>query len=424
MNNTATVLEAAVSCPIRAAAELDAPTFERIRRTLMLDHCKWDSQVGDVTTLAAFPLVISATEWRSLAAWAEQLSAELFDIEQYLLHAPHLQRTLNVPAVVREIFEDAPDAASPAAARVMRFDFHYTPSGWQISEVNSDVPGGFSEASSFTALMAQAYPHLRVCGDPVSRWADALLATSAGAPIALLSAPGYMEDQQILAYLRQALASRGCAGYLCEPSQLRWEDGRASLRSNYYSGPLGAVVRFYQGEWLANLPERTGWRKLFAGAETPVANPGSALLTESKRLPLIFDDLPDSISTSACRRFFPETRDPRDVNWEDDAAWLLKTAFCNTGDTVAIRELLPASKWNEVVRDVRRSPHDWLAQRRFETVAVVSPLGPIYPCIGVYTINAKAAGVYARISTQPIIDFTAIDAALLVEEEEGVLHTR
>ena len=148
-----------------------------------------------------------------------------------------------------------------------------------------------------------------------------------------------------------------------------------------------------------------------------MGNPGSALLTESKRLPLIFDQLPMDVDTTACREFFPETHDPRYVNWEFDPNWLLKTAFCNTGDTVAMRELLHATKWAEVVRDVRRLPDTWLAQRRFETVAIDSPLGLIYPCIGVYTINRRTVGVYARISTQPLIDFTAIDAALLIESE-------
>ncbi len=403
--------------PLSVRPSLDAVAFERIRRSLMLNHCKWDCQVGDVTTLAPFPLVITADDWKFLENSAERLTAELLEIESVLLREPRLQRMLNLPASVREIFENAAIPASPAAARVMRFDFHFTPTGWQISEVNSDVPGGFSEASSFTALMAQSYAGLRVCGDPISNWADALIVSSGGTPIALLSAPGFMEDQQILAYLRQTLASRGCASYLCEPAQLVWRNGRASLNSNYYGGPLGAIVRFYQGEWLAQLPERSGWRQLFAGATTPVGNPGSALLTESKRLPLIFDQLPMDVDTSACRQFFPETHDPRDVNWEFDPNWLLKTAFCNTGDTVAMRELLPESKWAEVGRDVRREPDTWLAQRRFETVAVDSPLGLIYPCIGVYTINGKAAGVYARIATQPVIDFSAIDTALLIEAE-------
>jgi len=39
----------------------------------------------------------------------------------------------------------------------MRFDFHWTTEGFRISEVNADVPGGFSESSAFPALMAPSF---------------------------------------------------------------------------------------------------------------------------------------------------------------------------------------------------------------------------------------------------------------------------
>jgi hypothetical protein len=44
---------------------------------------------------------------------------------------------------------------TPAAARVLRFDFHWTDQGWKISEVNSDVPGGYCEASDLPRLMVR-----------------------------------------------------------------------------------------------------------------------------------------------------------------------------------------------------------------------------------------------------------------------------
>jgi hypothetical protein len=157
---------------------------------------------------------------------------------------------------------------------------------------------------------------------------------------------------------------------------------------------------------------------LLVGGKTPVGNPGSAILTESKRFPLVWDQLRTPLPT--WRRFLPDTRDPRDAPWRTDDAWLLKTAYCNTGDTVSIRGILSARNWRSVRRSVFFCPCDWIAQRRFDVLPVDSPNGPIYPCVGVYTIDGRAAGAYARYSTGRVIDYTAVDAALLLDaEDEG-----
>src|SRR5580765_2771509 len=61
---------------IRAGGALDAKTFLAIRRKAALEGCKWDIQVGDVTTLASFPLIINRSVWDQLARWAEHLAEE------------------------------------------------------------------------------------------------------------------------------------------------------------------------------------------------------------------------------------------------------------------------------------------------------------------------------------------------------------
>jgi hypothetical protein len=67
--------------------------------------------------------------------------------------------------------------------------------------VNSDVPGGFAEASLFTRLMAAHVQDFVPAGSPIDSWADAIAgAAETRRPIALLSAPGFMEDHQILIY--------------------------------------------------------------------------------------------------------------------------------------------------------------------------------------------------------------------------------
>ena len=400
-------LQSAPSVPFSAGAPLPPVVFAPIRRRTQLEACKWDVQVGDVATLAEFPLLMPGAVWRELADTAERLSAETFAAEAELQRRPELLGKLGLPRAVRRVLASS-EALSPTAARTLRFDFHWTTEGWRLSEVNSDVPGGFAEASLFTRLSAEARG-LAPAGDPIAAWADALARAACGRLVALLSAPGFLEDHQILIYLARQLAARACPARLASPRQLEWRDGTASLAGE----PAGAVVRFYQGEWLARLPARH-WAPLFRGGRTPIANPGVATLCESKRFPLVWDALRAPLPT--WRAFLPETRAPRQAPWRRSDAWLVKSAYSNTGDTVSMRDQLPARVWRRVVWEVRSSPNNWVAQRRFESVPVSTPRGAMHACIGVYTIDGRAAGAYARLAPKPLIDFAAVDCALLVTD--------
>jgi glutathionylspermidine synthase len=342
------------------------------------------------------------------------LARELVEVEQAALERPEVLRELGLPRRLVGLLRRGP--LTPGAARVMRFDFHATGEGWRISEVNSDVPGGYTEASSFTRLMGQACGY-EPAGDPAAALVEALVEGGAGGgPVLLMAAAGYMEDQQIVAYLARALGARGLAAGLVTPNQLGWREGRAYATSDGASGAAGAIVRFYQAEWMSDLRPRGAWGNLFSGGHTPVVNPPMAIVGESKRLPLLWSRLGCAVPT--WRRLLPETRDPRDVPWRRDEAWLLKTAYCNTGDTVCLREGMPKWRWRRVCAEVWLSPRQWIAQRRFATSAIDTPRGPMRPCIGVYTVNGRAAGIYTRLARGLVTDYTAMDAAVLLEEDE------
>ena len=47
----------------------------------------------------------------------------------------------------------------------------------------------------------------------------------------------------------------------------------------------------------------------------------------------------------------------------------------------------------------------------FDPIALESPICPIYPCIGVYTVCGKACGIYGRLSRSRLIDYSAIGSA-------------
>jgi glutathionylspermidine synthase len=391
--------------PWRIPSSLSRTDFSKLRTKLLLDACKWDPQVGDTGTLAEFPLLLTSEVWEQLATWSEALTAELLEAEAALLKRPDLFRGIGLPAAVARAL-----GPLPAAPRIMRFDFHWTTDGWRISEVNADVPGGFSEAFELPSLMASHFPETTVAGDPAGAWISALWEkVGRSGSVALLSAPGFLEDLQVVSYLARRIETAGGRAVLTQPNHLRWKDGRLHIDGQ----AMDAVIRFFQGEWLAGLPRRTGWHHLFGGSRTVVTNPAHTLLSESKRLPLIWNQL--GLAMKTWRALLPETREPNEVSWRSSSDWILKSAFSNTGDTVTIRELATPARWEQVSRQVGREPNQWLAQRRFHAVPAETPRGPLYPCIGVYTVEGRRAGIYGRLATTPVVDFRAVDVGVLVE---------
>ena len=382
-----------------------------------MDFCKWDPQVGDISTLANFPLIISHGEWSCLKTAAEELARETIELEYRLLDRPDLHRELGLPRQLRALFRNKDIIPTPTACRVMRFDFHPTVDGWRVSEVNSDVPGGFTEASTFTALIAEAVDGTTPTGDPQSAYVDRLanVAKDADDVMVLLAASGFLEDQQVIAGVAARLRIHGMRTVIGHPKDVEWIEGRAFIHCGSCKAPVAAIVRFYQGEWLAKLPPGIGWHNLFAGGRTPVANPGCAVLTESKRLPLVWDEL--GVACPAWKRFLPMSLDPWSVRWWNNDGWLLKAAFCNTGDAISAPDLFPKREWRRRCLDVLLHPDDWVAQKRFAPLAIETCLGPMIPCIGVYTIDGRACGTYGRLASTPIINYSAIDAAVLLEQD-------
>jgi hypothetical protein len=77
-----------------------------------------------------------------------------------------------------------------------------------------------------------------------------------------------------------------------------------------------------------------------------------------------------------------------------------------------------ARQWLKTRVSISLMPGHWVAQRRFESVPVPTPGGPRHVCVGVYTVNGRTAGAYARLAEKPLIDFAAVDVALLIEQDD------
>jgi hypothetical protein len=401
-----------VVTPWLDAAPLQDAEYARLRRRAIFECNKWDPKVGDTNVVARAPLILRAEAWTEVKALAEALAHETIEAELELATRLDLHSQLGLSRAVRRALRRSADLGGPVhGPRLIRFDFHDTDEGWRISEANTDVPGGLNEASGFARLMAPYYPWAGSTGDPAGAYCEALLQRAGAAPvIALVHATAYSDDQQMVASLARTLEAAGARTHLASPAHIVWRNGRAWLDAAWWRGPLDLVVRFFPSEWLPMLPHGSAWPMFFGGATTPLSNPGTALLTQSKRFPLVWDELRTPVPT--WRALLPETRDPRQAAWRDDPGWLLKPAMGRVGEGIGLSGVASAADMRKIRRGATWWPSHWVAQRRF----AARPLGhnvPSFACLGVYTVDGRVVGAYGRTARRPLIDGQAADAAVL-----------
>jgi nucleoside-diphosphate-sugar epimerase/glutathionylspermidine synthase len=389
-------------------------SYGRIQRRAIFDCCKWTTQVEDRPVLCSFPLVIYRTEWERVARLASALGREALAAERELLERGDLHGHLGLPRALRcclrRIHQEGATSGGP---RVMRFDFHWTADGWRISEANTDVAGGFIEASGVTELVAACYPDYHTSGDPTEVLIDGMQRRlSANGRAGLLHLTVYTEDRQVMLYLARRLEERGVPVCLLSPRQLRWQASKLEAACDWYSGPLEVLFRFLPAEWLPQLPRFASWERFFAGGQTPICNPGYAVLTQSKRFPLVWQGLKTSLPT--WQSLLPETCSPDAVNDLERGHWVLKPALGHEGCNVHIPAVTPPDAWQGIVRAARKHPNIWAAQRRFDPIPLPTPEGPLYPCLGVYVIEGQVAGCYGRMASRPLIDDRSREVAVLV----------
>jgi hypothetical protein len=221
---------------------LDGAQFAELRRRAIVDCCKWDPQVGDACAIARSPLVVSRTAWNEVVRIAESLAAETLAAERELVERPELHPPLGLPRAARRALRRAASIGAPAgAARLVRFDFHFTTEGWRISEANCDVPGGLNEASGLPLAIGAHYAWATSVGDPAGAYAKAIAArTGRGGTVALVHATAYSDDQQMMLFVARRLEAAG-DGRTAEPTS-RPAGGQGRSISSSGSFPPNGLV--------------------------------------------------------------------------------------------------------------------------------------------------------------------------------------
>ncbi len=341
--------------------------------------------------------------WDELGALAEALAREAHAAERELLSTPELHHRLALPAKTGKALRAGRWADAP---RYTRFDFHLVEGGFRITESNCDVAAGLLEASGVGAIVAEELRRPRP-EDPAGTLARAFLEhLGAGAQVGLVHLTEYTDDRQVVLYLAQRFRDAGLKPVLLHPRQLR-----AGLRCVGLERPLDALYRFIPGDWFEQLPAETGWKALFGSPV--VCNPFSALLTQSKRFPLVWPELEVALPT--WERLLPETLEPT-ARLIASPEFVLKPAFGHEGADIVLEGHAAPAFARSLRQRACAEPHRWVLQHRFEMKPLETPDGPRFVCLGVFVVNEQRAGGYARVSDSPVMNPTAQEAAVLVEE--------
>ena len=399
--------------PWKAGKSLSKKDWAAYRRQVLLDCRDCGVPPSEYFTLARFPLLMEPRTWRKLTQMAEKLTREILAAERELTRRPDLHAALGIPANIGAALSQCRRKGSPrGAARVMRFDFHFTPQGWCITEVNADAVGGFIEGASMTDLMAPYFARYSSPCNPARAYAEAARRTTGNGGTVIFVRNALFARYRGIKALAREMRRHGLRALMRKPGQLNWNAGVAKTPAFRQGGKPPLLIRFVNADWLPRLHRRSQWTPWFAGGKTPMSNPGTAVLIQSKRLPLIWGKLRAPMAT--WRKLLPETRCPSELDAAKLKDWVLKPVLGRVGVGVAMPGITDEEKYKKILRQARHDPTGWAAQRLFESVPVLTPQGPRHICLGIFTVAGRAAGAYARMTAKPLVDGYAEEIAVLV----------
>jgi len=399
---------------------MDQAKYASYKREVIFSCHKWDPQIGDTNSISEHAVLLNSITAQNLSRWAESLYSETISCERELIQRPELWGQLGLSKKIREALARTEGRLPNNAIPLMRFDFHPTEnSDWALSEVNRDVPGGFAEASELPKIASKYFnaevPFKKsviqvLCEKLEERIVDKKL-------VAFVLCTSYTDDMQVMKAISQEIKQKEYPVIFIAPDHIRWQNKIPISIAEGQDGEIGAIVRFFPAEWMSNLPSKCGWPNFFAHT-VPAANHASAIITQSKRLPLIWGQL--GVDVTTWKRFLPETKEASVALKNDNKEWVLKPAFGRVGEGITVPNTMPENEVKKIRWRARFFSNDWVSQKLFIAKKLLNFKGiPQYLCVGVFVVDGKACGFYGRIADIPRISLHAQDIPVLIQGDEN-----
>ena len=381
---------------------------------------KWDPQYFDNNTIAKHVLIISEKEHQELAQLTEKLTQETISSERFLVKNLRLSKNLKILKKLKKYLSLLKNYNSDNNIRLMRFDFHPIENGgWAISEVNSDVPGGFAESSILPQIALDLLKDSKLYFKSFSEVlvSEITKLIKPGGTIAFIHCTSYSDDRQMMQVLGDKLKLLNYKIIYAAADHLKFVNRKAFCVLDNNEGEIDMIFRFTPLEWMLAIKKQKCWHGYF-NTSTPSCNHPVSIFTQTKRFPLIWDLLENNeIDLNTWRALLPETLDVRKS--KNKADFIYKPTYGRVGEGISIREACKPDEYSKILKHVKRKPNQYIAQKRFAAKALTCERGEkFHVCLGAYSINGKAAGYYARLGSTPRIDSNSADIPVLIERSK------
>ena len=385
---------------------------------LMFYGYKWDPQFYDNNTIAKHILVLTNEEHKELEILTQSLDRETRNAEEFLNKNLRFAKPLALPKKIYNELKKMNSYEPDKHIRLMRYDFHPTIEGnWALSEVNSDVPGGFAESSvmpqiAIDMLKNKQYWFINF-GDILTN--AIIKKVKSKGRIMLVHCTSYSDDRQVMQFLGDQLKKLGFNIIYSAADHLRFKNKNAISILDGNKGEVDAIFRFTPLEWLIDIKPKH-WQGYF-DTITPSCNHPIAIFAQTKRFPFVWNQLEkQGIALTTWRKVLPETIEVKKAN--NKAGYIYKPACGRVGEKISIKEACKNDEYEKIIADVKKHPKRYVAQKRFNSKPLETEEGEkFHVCIGSYSVEGKHAGYYARISKLPRIDSYAADIPVLIEEK-------
>ena len=391
--------------------------YYEYRINAMFNCYKWDPMFCDSNTLSKYVLVLTKEENEEIIKLTQKLDKETTLAEEYLNKNTKISKKLLIPKKIVEQIPHMQNYDSSKNIRLKRYDFHPDIKGkWIVTEVNSDVPGGFAESSLLPELARQTInmPELVYTsfGNKMIQAINKKLNKTG--TIMMVHCTCFSDDRQVMQYLGDKLEKEGYKVIYGAADHINFKNKQAYSILDNNQDKIDLIFRFTPLEWLIQMKPRR-WDGYF-NTNTISCNHPISIYAQSKRFPFVWKDLEKaSISMKTWKNLLPETIEVKELGSKQ--GFIFKPVYGRVGEKISIKEACKDDEFQKILKDVRKHPKQYIAQRKFESMPLEAEDGNKYHvCIGSYSIEGEHAGYYARISEYPRIDSYAADIPVLIEK--------
>ena len=391
--------------------------YYEYRLQAMFDCYKWDPQFCDNNTLAKYVLVLTKEENDEVIKLTKQLEQETRLAEEYLNKHIKIAKKLSLPPKILQQIPNMQNYDKTKNIRLMRYDFHLDINhNWVVTEVNSDVPGGFAESSLLTDLARKTIniPELEYTsfGEKMVKAINNKL--NKIGTIMMVHCTCFSDDRQVMQYMGDRLKREGYKIIYGAADHINFKEKQAYSILDNNKEKIDLIFRFTPLEWLIQMKPRR-WDGYFNSTTISCNHPVS-IYAQSKRFPFVWNDLEKAgINMDTWKNLLPETLEVKDLGKKQ--GFIYKPIYGRVGERISIKEACKGDEYKKIIKDVKKHPNQYLAQKKFESLPLKGEDGTEYHvCLGSYIIEGEHAGYYARISEYPRIDSYAADIPVLIEK--------